>query len=237
MTSEPAPARAELRRFVVGALATNCYALVSDGDCLVVDPGADGAALARELADVRVTLVVATHRHHDHVGGVRALCEATGAPFAIGAADAARVPRALELSTHDFGEPGTHVEDPPVPDLLLHEGDELGVGEARLRVIDAPGHTEGGIVLLGEGAASGLCFVGDTIFPGSHGRCDLLGGDEGAMRLTLRRLARAIPAQTLLLVGHGDATTMARELERNPFMAPWGPGAAGKAGEGRPEGA
>lgn len=220
MPREPARPTAvdEVRQFVVGRLQTNCYALVSRGECLVVDPGADGARIAEALSDVHVALVVATHRHHDHVGGVRALVEATGAPFAIGRLDAPRAAQALELSVHDFGDPGDAVADPPAPDRLLDEGDVLQVGEARLCVLDAPGHTEGGIVLLGEGDSAGVAFVGDTIFPGSHGRCDLLGGDERAMASTLARLARAIPPETVLLTGHGPATTMARELAWNPFL-------------------
>lgn len=208
----------ELRQFVVGSLGTNCYAYVSEGACMVVDPGASGARIAEALADVRVELIVATHRHHDHVCGVKALKEATGAPFAIGAVDAPRVTQALELSSHAFGPASAEEEDPPAPDRLLREGDVLEVGPARFRVIDAPGHTEGGIVLVGEATAEGVCFVGDTIFPGSHGRTDLLGGDEGAMLATLAKMARAIPSECALLCGHGPATTMARELASNPFL-------------------
>ena len=80
--------RDELRQFTVTPLQTNCYAYVSAGECLVVDPGGSGAAVAEHLDDVRVTCVAATHGHGDHVGGVAALCRATGAPFAIHAADA-----------------------------------------------------------------------------------------------------------------------------------------------------
>ena len=59
--------------FVVGPISTNCYAYVSDGECLVVDPGFDGAALAQQLADQNITTIVATHGHGDHVGGVAEL--------------------------------------------------------------------------------------------------------------------------------------------------------------------
>lgn len=69
----------EIRNFVVGPIQTNCYAYVSGGACMVVDPGAAGAAVAEHLADVRVECVVATHGHGDHVGGVAALVDATGA--------------------------------------------------------------------------------------------------------------------------------------------------------------
>ena len=208
----------EIRQFVVGPLETNCYAYVSEGKCLVVDPGASGAAIAERLKDVEVVLVLATHRHHDHVCGVRALVEACGAPWAIGAIDAEGATHAIEFSSHYIDSSSSEESDPPAPDQLLHEGDILELGTARFKVLDAPGHTEGGIVLLGEGTAEGVCFVGDTIFAGSCGRTDLPGGDSQTMMRTLGRLKQEIPANTELLCGHGPTTLMARELQVNPWL-------------------
>lgn len=208
----------QIRQFVVGPIQTNCYAYVSEGECLVVDPGASGAAIAEHLQGVRVTQVVATHRHHDHVCGIRALVEACGAPWAIGAVDAPGATRALELSSHTFGGPTAEEANPPEPDQLLYEGDVLTVGTATFTVIDAPGHTEGGIVLLGGGTAAGVCFVGDTLFAGSCGRTDLPGGDSATMRKTLARLKQEIPAKTALLCGHGPDTMMEYELATNPWL-------------------
>ena len=218
----------EIRCFVVGDIQTNCYAYVSEGSCMVVDPGASGARIAQALADVPVTLVVATHRHHDHVGGVRELVEATGAPWCIGAIDAEGALQALELSSHVFDVSDAkcqEIANPPEPDRLLHEGDTLEVGTARFRVIETPGHTPGGIVLLGEGTAAGVAFMGDTLFAGSCGRCDLVGGSWPAMQKTLARIAELIDPGTTLLCGHGQATTMAQELATNPYLQPgsWRP--------------
>lgn len=206
--------RDELRQFTVTPLQTNCYAYVSAGECLVVDPGGSGAAVAEHLDDVRVTCVAATHGHGDHVGGVAALCRATGAPFAIHAADAELARHAGEMS--EVGR--SYDENAPAADLLLAEGDVIEVGTATFTVMETPGHTPGGIVLLGGGSAEGLAFVGDTLFPGSHGRTDLTGGDERAILTSLRRMAAEIAPETMLLCGHGPATSMAVELARNPFL-------------------
>lgn len=197
----------EIRQFVVGPLDTNCYALVSQGECLVVDPGDAGERIAAQLGDVDVRLIVATHGHGDHVSGVAALQTATGAPFAMNAAD-------VELATHATKTSRWATHDAPRPNRLLKDGDVVRVGSVELAVIEAPGHTPGGIVLLGPGYA----FVGDTIFPGSHGRTDLMGGDEATMMRTLHHLSEVIPRHTVLLCGHGDNTTMERELESNPYL-------------------
>lgn len=219
------PSNDEIRCMVVGDLQTNCFAYVSDGQCMVVDPGASGARIARELDDVTVTLVVATHRHLDHVGGVRALVEATGAPWAIGAGDAQEAVSAFELAVHVFDSSEDGVCNPPAPNRVLVEGDVLEVGTARFRVVETPGHTPGGIILVGEGSAEGVAFVGDTIFPGSCGRTDLYGGNWDQMTATLQRLAGLIDPNTTLLCGHGMNTVMSHELASNPYMQPgaWRP--------------
>ena len=204
----------ELRRYVVTPLQTNCLAYVSDGECLVVDPGGSGDQLATVLDDVRVTCVVATHGHGDHVGGVAALVRATGAPFAIHAADVELARHAGEMS--EIGR--SYDENAPEPDRTLAEGDVLRVGTATFTVMETPGHTPGGIVLVGGGSAEGVAFVGDTLFPGSHGRTDLKGGDEATIMASLARMAAEIAPDTTLVCGHGPATTMARELAVNPFL-------------------
>ena len=206
--------RDELRRYVVTPLATNCYAYVSAGECLVIDPGGSGEQVAGHLGDVCVVCVAATHGHGDHVGGVAALCRETGAPFAIHAADAELARHAGQMS--EVGR--SYDDDAPAPDRTLSEGDVIAVGTATFTVMETPGHTPGGIVLVGGGSAEGVAFVGDTLFPGSHGRTDLSGGDEPTIMASLARMADEIAPETALLCGHGPATTMARELAQNPFL-------------------
>ncbi|MBQ9059095.1 MAG: MBL fold metallo-hydrolase [Atopobiaceae bacterium] len=201
----------EIRQFVVGQLETNCYVVVSDGEAMVVDPGASGKALAEQLKDVKVTKIVATHGHGDHVGGVKALIKETGAPYGISQTDAERATRANELSSH-MG--WSYDDDAPEPDFYLNEGDEVSVGSRSFRVINCPGHTPGGVALVGEGIA----LMGDTIFAGSVGRTDLLGGDYATLMQTLDRLKKELPPETLLLCGHGPVTTMERELATNPYL-------------------
>lgn len=204
----------ELRQFVVSPFSTNCYAVICAGQAMVVDPGAEGARIAEALADVDVRLVVATHGHADHVGGVAALVAATGARFAMAEQD-------VELARHARRNHAFGIEydaDAPEPDELLAPGDVTGVGEARFSVTATPGHTPGGITLVGTDAASGLAFVGDTLFAGSAGRTDLAGGDPVVLMASLGHLARELAPQTHVLCGHGDDTTMSWELGHNPYL-------------------
>ena len=217
------PSGDSIHPFVVGPIETNCYAYASGGSCIVVDPGASGAAVAQAIRDLglEVSLVVATHGHHDHVCGVKALLAEFPAPFAVGERDAWRVTQAIEISARAFGSfvaASSSEQNAPEPDRTLAEGDVLEVGTARFRVMETPGHTEGGIVLVGEGTAEGIAFVGDTLFPGSCGRTDLLGGDQATIMRSLSRMGREIAPETTLLCGHGSSTTMERELATNPFV-------------------
>lgn len=210
----------EIRNFVVGELDTNCYAYISGGEALVVDPGANGSRIATALSDVRVISIVATHCHHDHVCGIAALAKATGAPWSIGFFDAEAATNALARSVHATPQSIAEGElaDPRAADRKLINEDVIDVGSAHFRVVETPGHTPGGIILMGGGSADGIAFVGDTLFAGSCGRTDLAGGDPQVMATTLAMLRDTIPPKTTLFCGHGPATTMAQELKYNPYL-------------------
>lgn len=202
----------ELRNFVVGPIQTNCYAYISGAEAIVFDPGFAGDKLADALADVSVVGIVCTHGHGDHVGGVAELKAKTQAPFFMNEKDVA-LARSME-------GPGNHPGEtqPPIPDHYLNAGDSLSVGSATFRVIECPGHTQGGIVLIGQGTAEGTVFVGDTLFCGSRGRTDLPGGNDAQMAVSLELLKREIQPSWNIYSGHGPATTMQVELDTNPFL-------------------
>lgn len=113
---------------------------------------------------------------------------------------------------------GIDTEDPGEPNRLLAEGDVVSVGDVGLQVLSTPGHTPGGVVLFAETQEGPVAFVGDTLFPGGHGRVDLEGGDWLAIMRSLAKLGTLLPPETQVFVGHGSGTTIAQELEGNPFM-------------------
>lgn len=207
----------EVRGVVVGLFQENCWLIGSRqrGEACVVDPGDQPdeiLALARDMG-VKITRIVASHAHVDHIMAARAIQEATGAPFVMHRADqliADRMPdSARRLLGHD-------VPPPPAPDRYVDDGDELEVVGARLLVIHTPGHTPGSISLYSPDA--GLLFSGDTLFRGSIGRTDLPGGDTAQILRSITGRLLALPDETRVLPGHMQETTIVAERATNPFV-------------------
>jgi len=199
---------------VVGELMVNCYFIgrAETSDLIVVDPGEDALEIlsfAQELGGT-IRLIVNTHGHGDHIGGNSALAKATGAPIAIGAKDAEMLGDPWKNLSAPFG---FNVTSPPAS-KLLNDGDELELGSGRLKVVGTPGHSPGGITLVGDGFA----IVGDLIFDGSVGRTDFPGGDMGTLLKSIDRSILTLPDPMVLLSGHGDVTTVGVERASNPFL-------------------
>lgn len=211
----------KLACMVNGPIETNTYFVISQNECLVIDPAWDGKKLVDHLAaeypQARIVGMACTHGHADHVGGAAGIRRSLGegVPFMLPAADedCARTNIAWQRDNFGFDTPA-----PPAADRLLREGDTVAVGNVSLQVIETPGHTPGGVVYFTATEQGNFAFVGDTLFPGSHGRTDLEGASEVAMQQSLIKLARLLPADTTCLIGHGPSTTMERELMMNPFM-------------------
>lgn len=200
--------QATIDRIVVGPVETNCYILQSQNECVVIDPGANGKSLAK-ACPTPPKAILATHGHGDHVGGAKALCT-PNIPFYIAQPDAERAMNASKPG--NLGIP--YDDDAPKPTAYLKDGDTITVGSITLTTIESPGHTPGGIVLLGPGFA----FTGDTIFAHSIGRTDFPESNPAIMQQTINKLKHTIPPNTILFPGHGEATTMKDELKHNPYF-------------------
>lgn len=210
----------EVRCVPVGPFQANCFLVRSGADGVVIDPGAEPERVAALLDARGVTphAILLTHAHVDHVGGVSDLARRYDAPVYLHEADLPLYERAAEHGAMF----GVRVEAPPPPDAWLAHGQVLEFGEIRFEVRHAPGHSPGGVVLVGDGSA----FVGDCIFAGSIGRTDLPGGDTATLIESIQEQILTLPAETTLYSGHGPATTVAAEAESNPFVGR----AAGRGG-------
>ncbi|MFZ1729463.1 MAG: MBL fold metallo-hydrolase [Bacteroidota bacterium] len=155
--------------------------------------------------------IVLTHGHFDHVGDVASLSRELGVPVYIHPLDAPM----LENPTASFPELGLSIEGMRT-DYQLEPGETIDCGRLRLRVIHAPGHTPGHVVLYEM--RDGVLFSGDVLFHGSIGRTDLPGGDYEALMQSITRKLLTLPEDTVVYPGHGDRTTISFERDHNPFI-------------------
>ena len=204
-----------IERLVVGMLQSNCY-LVSCEETnkgIVIDPGGDAPLIVDRVDKLGLTVeyIVNTHGHIDHIAANRPVKEATGAQIAIHEDDA-------EWLVTDQGAYarmlGVESAGPPA-DVLLREGDEVVFGNEKLKVIHTPGHSQGGISLLGDG----VVFCGDTLFAMGVGRVDLPGGSWETLMTSIKTRLFTLPDETEAYTGHGPPTAIGREKRFNPWFS------------------
>jgi hydroxyacylglutathione hydrolase len=189
-----------IKRFTVGWLCTNCYVVGCEEtkEAVVIDPGAQSERETEKILDfikekcLQIKYIINTHGHSDHVLGNTSIKEATGAPILIHESDASRVKA----------------------DRKLFDGDTLRIGCLKLVVLHTPGHTKGGISLLGDK----VVFTGDTLFSGAIGRTDFPGGSYEELIRSIRTKLLPLPDSFKVYPGHESPTTIGKEKKNNPFL-------------------
>lgn len=203
-----------VRELSVGPLQVNCFLVACSKTrvAMVIDPGGEGDRILylAKSEGFKISKVVNTHAHFDHIGANRQLVEATGAELMLHSADLPLLQNARKHAEIY----GLTVASSPEPDRLLDQGDSFEVGEHPFKVLHVPGHSPGGICLLGDGHV----FVGDVLFAGSIGRTDLPGGDFDTLVEGVRQHLLSLPDETIVHPGHGPDTTIGQERRMNPFV-------------------
>jgi len=205
-----------LHSIAVTMFMTNCFILADEetNEAIVIDPGGEEERIIQIINNMGVNIVgiVNTHAHVDHIGALSAIKDAYDAEIML---------HQLELpilkSSSKMGRLfGVEIEQPPEPDRFLAEGEQVVFGKTKLRVVETPGHSPGGISLVTSDNT--YCFAGDTLFAGSIGRTDLPGGDYSTLINSIKTKLIPLGDEMKVLPGHGPATTIGVERKHNPFL-------------------
>ena len=188
---------------VVGTMGNNAYLLTDAGEGLLIDAASDPVALLALIGDTPVRAIVTTHRHHDHIGALKAVAEHTGARLIAGEPDAPAIESAAGV----------------VIDRRVWDGDTVRVGTVELDVIGLVGHTPGSIALIHSPAdGPAHVFSGDALFPGGVGKTHSAADFESLFEGVTTKIFDRLGDDTVVHPGHGDPTTLGHE---RPHLAEW----------------
>lgn len=199
-----------------GIFMENCYIIGDENtnEAILVDPGEQIDEIREEVnkSGLKITKIVNTHTHLDHVAGVQTFKEELGIPFLIHKEDQP-VLDALPEATKRY--PGFEFVKKPEVDDYVEEGDTLEIGNLKGEIIHVPGHSWGHICFVFDGHI----IAGDTVFAGSVGRVDLTGGTTmEELTGSIQKKLLVLPENYQIYPGHGPATTVGVEKQSNPFL-------------------
>ena len=205
----------------VNPFGENMYILWDEAsrEAVVVDPGmmrqGERDMVTKFIADndLKVKHILLTHLHLDHVTSARWLADQTGADVCGSILD-----KELGMNLpQQVAQFHLKIESEVLTlDRHLQDGETIPLGDETIQVLHVPGHSPGGLAFyLPE---SSLLISGDTIFNGSVGRTDLMGGDMATLINSIREKIFPLPDETVIASGHGPTTTVADEKRFNPFL-------------------
>ncbi|GAX91824.1 MBL fold metallo-hydrolase [Effusibacillus lacus] len=201
--------------FALGAFQTNCYVLTdkSTKTAIIIDPGYNPDVVLDAVDGYKVTHILLTHAHLDHIGGLKQVKQAAAAPVYVHPNEEEWLINPMLNGSGrwlQLGEPITG----PAADKLISEGDKIPFAGKEISVLFVPGHSPGSVAYV----LDDLVFAGDTLFYGSIGRTDLPGGDFDTLTDSIRTKLYKLPPETVVYPGHGPETTVKRERKFNPFV-------------------
>ena len=206
-----------LKQYEVGRFSVFSYLIGDENakEALVIDPADDAELLLSEAESlgVRITHVVNTHCHVDHIMGNQEMVKRTQAKIVIHEGDAEGLTRTPSSLLDMF-----NASPSPPADIRVKQGDVIHAGNVSLQVLHTPGHSPGGMSLYVDGAV----FTGDTLFVGSVGRTDFPGSSFAQLETSIREKLYVLPGKTVVFPGHNygptPTSTILLERRNNPFV-------------------
>lgn len=207
----------EWKQIPLGPLQTNAYVLFDENkDAVIFDPGGEGLKLNTwlEAEGLRPKAILLTHAHFDHIGAVDDVRDFWEIPVYIHNLEKDWLTDPTKNGSGLFlGENAVRIKD---ADYLIKEEGSLEIGPFRFEVFETPGHSPGSVSFWLQ--ELNVLFSGDVLFAGGIGRTDLPGGSYEVLMDSINNKLMELPEETVVASGHGPTTTIANEMNSNPFL-------------------
>ena len=201
-------------QIATGPMQANAFLVYEDTkEAFLIDPGEDAERILEKvrLCGIgKVTHILLTHGHFDHIGAVAQIKKETGAKVCIHRRDASMLKSQQDNLSVFAGMPVPETE----ADVVLEGGEMLMAAAMEVKVLHTPGHSGGSVCYI----AGDNLFAGDTLFYRSVGRTDFPGSDPNEYRHSLQTVLRGLERDYTVYTGHGPSTTLYAEFSSNPFL-------------------
>src|SRR5690606_38426957 len=208
-----------VRKYSLGPIQTNCYIVSNkEKDCLIFDPGEEGARIVNELRKngLNPLAILLTHTHFDHIGGVDAIREIYKIRLYAHEKEVDWLADPMKNGSGKYAELPNYIVKKPEEEHIIRKEGEMTIGTFTFTVAHTPGHSPGSVSFIFKDDA--FAIVGDTLFEQSIGRTDLIGGSMNVLLKSIHDKLLSLPEDTIIYPGHGDYTTPAAEMDSNPFL-------------------
>ncbi len=207
----------QYKQMPLGPIQTNCYLIWNDKkECLIVDPGENGGKITSTISEMGLQpiAILLTHAHFDHIGAVETVRNEYNIPVFIHSKEDKWLSDPKLNGSSAFRLPTPVVAQPA--DHFLDENPAMTIGGFTFAVLETPGHSPGSVTFYFP--ESGVAFSGDALFYESIGRTDLAGGNHRTLLASIHDKLLTLPEETVILSGHGRSTTIAHEMDHNPYI-------------------
>ena len=201
-----------IKTYVAGFLENNMYLILDEQSKkgVLIDATECLSEIIEDAKGYDIEYILLTHGHFDHILGLNDLKKSLNAKALINKNDLVISDNVNEF-TRLFNQPDSV---PPTYEGFVNDGDELTIGNLKIKVLATPGHTEGGVCYL----IDDKLFSGDTLFKGSVGRCDLPGGDFSQIQTSIKDILFKLADNVTVFPGHGEKTTIGYEKKFNEIL-------------------